>query len=142
MPPPPQVTSGPTAATGQLRTLLSWYTSFLPLWTFPYVPLGIAAIFQSMAWLSGPIFLSNFTLIPRVLILWLFAAGEYGFMSPSMNAAAEVLGYPEPQLVVIYQVMTLIIFALVDIFLFKKEFKSKYFLAFALLAAAVYVTYL
>lgn len=131
--------SSSTAATGQLAALIRWYSRVLPLWTFPVVPLTVAAVFQSLAWLSGPILLDQMTLLPRIVILWLFAAGEYGFMSPSMNAAVEVLGFDEPTLVVIYQVVTLIVYTLVHILVFKKPFRPKYILAFALLAAAVYV---
>lgn len=128
-----------TAATVELRSLIQWYGRVLPSWTFPVLPLTIAAMFQSLAWLSGPILLSGLTLIPRILVLWLFAAGEYGFMSPSMNAAVEVLGMEEPALVVLYQVVTLVVYTLVHILIFKKPFRAKYIASFVLLALAVLV---
>lgn len=131
-----------TAATHQLKYLITAYQKFLPLWTFPFLPLGIAAAFQSIAWMAGPIFFQNFSLIPRILILWLFAAGEYTFMSPTMNAGVEVLGMSEPLLVTIYQVMTLVIFMLMNIFIFKKPFPLKYAISFLLLALAVYIAYM
>jgi uncharacterized protein (DUF486 family) len=74
--------------------------------------------------------------------MWLLAGGEYLFMMPAMNAGIEVLGMREPFLVVIYQVITLIVFMFVDLFVFKKEFKLKYLIAFALLGLAVMVVYL
>lgn len=131
-----------TASTSQLIKLLGIYKKFLPAWTFPFLPLGIAAIFQSFAWMAGPIFFKNLSLLPRVLVLWLFALGEYSFMSPSMNAGVEVLGMSEPLLVVIYQVMTLVIFMIIDVFVFKKEFKPKYIVSFALISLAVYIAYM
>lgn len=131
-----------TAATSQLKTLVQLYQKYLPWWTFPFLPLGIAAAFQSIAWMAGPIFFKHLTLIPRILVLWLFAAGEYTFMSPTMNAGVEVLGMSEPMLVTIYQVMTLIVFMLMDVFLFKKPFPFKYFVSFFLLALAVYIAYM
>jgi hypothetical protein len=76
----------PTASTKELQYLLNKYTRILPIETFPFVPFIIAAIFQSLAWMSGPIFLNKYSLTPRILILLLFAAGEYLFMSPAMNA--------------------------------------------------------
>lgn len=131
-----------TAATPQLAALVKYYSKFFPLWTFPFLPLGIAAIFQSFAWMAGPIFLKNLTLLPRVLVLWLFALGEYSFMSPTMNAGVEVLNMSEPLLVVIYQVMTLFIFMLIDVFIFRKPFKTKYLVSFTLISLAVYIAYM
>jgi len=130
-----------TAATQQLQWLVSAYNSFFPSWTFPYLPLAVAAAFQSFAWLSGPIFLNGLSLIPRIFVLWLFAFGEYTFMSPTMNAGVEVLKMTEPLLVVIYQVMTLVVFMIIDVFVFRKPFPLKYVLSFALLVAAVFVAY-
>ena len=131
-----------TAATQQLTNLMNLYRTYLPGWTFPFMPLGIAAAFQSIAWMAGPIFFKNLSLIPRILVLWLFAAGEYTFMSPTMNAGVEVLKMSEPLLVTVYQVMTLVVFMLMDIFVFKKPFQLKYVVSFALLGLAVYVAYM
>lgn len=132
----------PSAAFNQLKWIIMQYQKFLPMWTFPFLPLGIAAMFQTMAWLSGPIFFKDLTLIPRILVLWCLALGEYLPMSVSMNAGVEVLGMSEPLLVVVYQVMTLIVFMIMDIFVFKKRFKPKYAVAFVLLSLAVYVAYM
>jgi uncharacterized protein (DUF486 family) len=131
-----------TAATKQLAALLAAYLSIFPKWTFPYLPLGVAAIFQSFAWMSGPIFLNSLTLIPRILVLWLLAFGEYTFMSPTMNAGVEVIGWEEPFLVVIYQVMTLVVFMFINIFIFQKPFHVKYLISFILLSLAVFVAYM
>ncbi len=130
-----------SAAYDQLVSLYATYCHFIPAWTFPYLPLAIAALFQSFAWMSGPIFLTSLTLAPRILVLLMFACGEYIFMSPAMNAGVEVLNLSEPQLVVIYQVMTLLVFVMVNVLIFKKPFQPKYVLSFALLVLAVYVTY-
>ena len=130
-----------TAATKQLSQLLAIYFSIFPRWTFPVLPLMIAAVFQSIAWMSGPIFLGHLTLLPRILVLWLFAAGEYTFMSPTMNAGVEIMGMREPFLVTMYQIVTLIVFIFVDIFIFKRPFEKKYYLCFSLLAMATYVAF-
>jgi len=131
-----------SAAYDELKWLITKYKQYLPMWTFPILPLAIAAVFQTLAWFSGPVFFKNLTLLPRILLLWLLAMGEYSFMSPTMNAGVEVLGLSEPFLVVIYQVVTLIVFTLIDIFVFKKPFTMKYVVSFMLLAAAVYVAYM
>ncbi len=131
-----------SAATKELKKLLDIYLGIFPKWTFPIFPLIIAASFQSMAWMSGPIFLKNLSLFPRIMVLWLFAAGEYSFMSPTMNAGVEILGMHEPFLVTIYQIVTLLVFIFIDIFIFKRPFEFKYYICFALLAAAAYVAYM
>ena len=132
----------PSAALPELQALVRWYGARLPMWTFPVLPLAVAALFQSFAWMSGPLFLPGLTLVPRVLVLLLFACGEYAFMSPTMNAGVEVLGWREARLVVLYQVTTLVVFMLVDLLVFRRPFQAKYVAAFALVAAAVYVAYL
>ena len=132
----------PSAALPQLRALVAGYRALLPMWTFPFLPLAVAALFQCLAWVSGPILLHGLTLAPRVLILLLFACGEYAFMSPTMNAGVEVLGMRESLLVVVYHATTLVVFMLMDLLLLKREFQAKYAAAFALVAAAVYIAYM
>jgi hypothetical protein len=128
-----------TASTPQLEKLLNGYFKIFPRFTFPFLPFVIAAFFQSMAWVSGPIFLSKYTLGPRMLILILFAVGEYVFMSPTMNAGVEILGMHEPHLVIEYHITTLIVFILINVYIFKKGFNMKYLSAFIFGAAAVYM---
>jgi uncharacterized protein (DUF486 family) len=131
-----------TASTNELKYLLDSYLKILPMWTFPFIPLFIAAFFQSLAWMSGPNLFQNFTLIPRLLIMLLLAGGEYLFMMPAMNAGIELLNMREAYLVVIYQVITIIVFINVDLFIFKKPFHIKYLISFILLIFAVMVVYL
>lgn len=130
-----------SAATEQFKVMLKLYSSWLPIGTFPYIPLIIAACFQVFAWFGGR-FLGAYTLFPRVLILWLFALGEYLFMSPAMNASVELLGFKEPLLVVVYQVVTLVIFTLLNTLVFKNPFEFKYIVSYFLLVGAVYVAYM
>jgi uncharacterized protein (DUF486 family) len=127
-----------TEATSQLKYLLNLYYKILPKWSFPYIPFIIAAFFQSLAWMAGPIFLNNLELKRRMFVLLMFAAVEYLFMSPTMNAGVEILGLEEPHLVIEYHITTLFVFIIVNIFLFKKGFKSKYALSFIFGGLAVY----
>jgi uncharacterized protein (DUF486 family) len=131
-----------SAAYNELSTLINVYKRFLPLWTFPFIPLVVAACFQTLAWLSGPILFRNLSLFPRILALWGIALFEYLPMSFSMNASVEVLGMREALLVVIYQAVTLVVFLIMDLFVFKKPFKLKYLISFILLTIAVYVAYM
>ncbi len=131
-----------TAATAELEKLVNIYKNFLPIQTFPFIPLIIAAFFQCLAWMSGPNLFYNYSLLPRLGIMWLLAGGEYLFMMPAMNASIEVLNKHEPLLVVIYQVITLIVFIFVNVFVFKKAFELKYLISFILLGLAVFVAYM
>jgi hypothetical protein len=128
-----------TVARHQLQNLLNIYTKILPLKTFPFVPFIIAAFFQSLAWMSGPIFLSNLTLGPRMFVLILFAAGEYLFMSPAMNAGVEIFNMTESYLVITYHIITLLVFIFVNIFLFKKSFEPKFIFSFIFAGLAIYI---
>ncbi len=136
------VTQTSTASTAELRSLINIYTKFLPIQTFPFIPLTIAAFFQCLAWMSGPNLFYNYSLLPRLGIMWLLAGGEYLFMMPAMNASIEVLKNHEPLLVVIYQVITLIVFIFVNVFIFKKGFQLKYLISFIFLGLAVFVAYM
>jgi uncharacterized protein (DUF486 family) len=127
-----------TDATPELKYIFDNYFKIFPKSSFPYIPFIIAAIFQSFAWASGPIFLNKLTLLPRMIILILFADGEYMFMSPTMNAGVELYSMNEAELVTEYHVTTLIVFILVDIYVFKKRFEKKYLSAFIFAGLAVY----
>jgi uncharacterized protein (DUF486 family) len=131
-----------TKATEELKHLINLYTKILPIWTFPFIPLIIAAFFQSLAWMSGPNLFQHLSLLPRLLMMLLFACGEYLFMMPAMNAGIEIFGMREALLVVIYQITTLVVFMIVDLFIFKKPFKIKYAVSFFLLALAIYIIYM
>jgi len=130
-----------SAAYEQYKTGLTHYFKVMPSWSFPILPLVIAAAFQVFAWFGGT-FLSNLTAIPRVFTLWGLALGEYSFMSPAMNAAKEVLGMSESLLVVIYQVITLVVFTIINTVVFGNPFEIKYLVSYILLSAAVYVAYM
>jgi uncharacterized protein (DUF486 family) len=127
-----------SSATPQLRKLLNIYNKILPSSTFPYIPFIIAACFQSMAWVAGPIYFNSFTLVSRTLILMSFAFGEYLFMSPAMNAGVEIMNMKEPQLVITYHTTTLFVFIFINIFIFKKTFEMKYVLATIFSVLGVY----
>jgi uncharacterized protein (DUF486 family) len=120
----------------QLRRLVAFYHRFLPRWAFPVAPFIIAALFQVFAWFGGR-YLVGLTLVPRVLVLWMFALGEYSFMSPAMNASQEILGMQENVLIVMYNAATLAVFAIVSTFVFKNNFTWRHVVALALLCIAV-----
>ncbi len=127
-----------SASTPQLKKILDLYNKVLPSYTFPFIPFVIAAVFQSLAWVSGPIFFKNYTLLPRMLLLLLFAAGEYLFMSPAMNAGVEIYNMKESHLVIEYHITTLVVFIFINILVFKKSIEIKYIFSFIFCALAIY----
>ena len=140
--PPPIPSQIPrSAAYSQYVSMINGYKKLLPLYTFPWIPFIIAAAFQVFAWFGGK-FLGNLTLFPRIIVLWFLALGEYSFMSPTMNASVEVLGISESMLIVMYQVITLIVFIFINVTVFKLPFHLKYVASFILLALAVYIAHM
>ena len=127
-----------TKATPELTILLDKYYKIFPSFTFPYIPFAIAALFQSLAWTSGSRFLYKYSLVPRILLLFILSAGEYLFMSPAINAGVEVKNMDERNLVVKYQVVTLIVFMMVSIFIYEQKFELEYGFAFLFAGLAVY----
>jgi uncharacterized protein (DUF486 family) len=130
-----------SAAKPQLEYIVKTYAKVLPISTFPIVPFLVAAIFQVFAWFGGR-FLTNLTLFPRILVLWLFAAFEYMIQSPAMNAAQEVLGMQENVLIVLYNVATLVVFVIISVTFFKNKYSIKHVIALLLLLASIALVYL
>lgn len=129
-----------SAARPQLEALVHFYRAWLPSWAFPAVPFVVAALFQVFAWFGGR-YLGGLALVPRVLVLWLFALGEYSFMSPAMNASQEVLGMQENVLIIAYNIATLVVFAVVALVIFRNRFTWRHVLALVLVAAATLLVY-
>lgn len=125
-----------SAAFEELTWLVDAYSKFLPIQTFPYVNLTIAAVFQVLAWFGGTLF-PGFSMVPRVLFLWLFALVEYIFMSPTMSACIELLGYSQGFLVVLNHSLALAMFVVMNALIFKSKLTWRHYAAFALLTAAV-----
>jgi uncharacterized protein (DUF486 family) len=73
-----------------------------------------------------------------MIILILFAVGEYTFMSPTMNAGVELYNMKESELVTEYHVTTLIVFMFINIFIFRRKFEMKFLFAFIFAGLAVF----
>lgn len=125
-----------SAAKEDLALLLKVYTQVLPRWTFPYVPFAFGAVAQILAWMSGR-YMVGIRLLPRVFYLWLIAFFEYSLVSPAMNASQEILGMSETVLIVLYQMITLLVFLVINKVLFKNRLAWNHYIAFALALGAV-----
>lgn len=60
-------------------------------------------------------------------------------MSPAMNAAVEVLGLKENSLIIMYNVATLFVFAIISLTVFQNKYTWRHIVAFILLIIAVYL---
>ena len=127
-----------TAAYDQLKWIVEHYGKILPISTFPYVNLAIAAVFQVLAWFGGKLF-PGLSLVPRVLALWGFALIEYIFMSPTMSACIELLGYTESFLVILNHSLALIMFVILNSFIFKSSFTIRHLMAMILIFIAIWL---
>lgn len=125
-----------SAAYKELRFVVDVYKRFLPIKTFPFVMLSVAAIFQVLAWFGGTLF-PTLSMVPRVLALWGLALIEYSVMSPTMSASIELLGYSESFLVVLNHVLPFLVFMIMNRFIFKSPFTWRHTVAICLVVTAV-----
>lgn len=122
----------------ELKWIVEHYKKILPIGTFPYTLLSIAAVFQVLAWFGGTLF-PGLSMVPRVLALWGFAFIEYSIMSPTMSASIELLGYSQSFLAVLNHALAIIMFILLNAIVFKSTFTWRHMLAFALVMIAVWL---
>ncbi len=111
----------------------------------------ISNIFMTFAWYGHlklqelKIITSNTPLYVVILISWLIALAEYSFMVPANRIGFHENGGPFSlmQLKVIQEAITLVIFTIFTVVLFKGEpLQWNHFAAFACLIAAVYFVFM
>lgn len=127
-----------SAAYTELVAIIETYAQMLPVHTFPYVMLSIAAVFQVLAWFGGTL-LPNMRLAPRVFALWLLALIEYCFMSPTMSASVELLQYEESYLVILNHVLGFVVFIAMNALIFKSTMTWRHIFAMCLVLAGLYI---
>ncbi len=102
-------------------------------------PLGlllISNIFMTFAWYGHLKTLNDKPIWIVILISWLIAFFEYCFMVPANRLGSEV--YSLPQLKILQEVITMVVFSLFTIFYMKQELKWDYLWAGCCLLGAVY----
>lgn len=106
----------------------------------------VSNVFMTMAW-YGNLKLSQLHVIdkwPLILVIvasWGVALFEYSFMIPANRLGSELTGGPFSlmQLKVIQECITLIVFTLITVFVFKTEtFRFNQLIGFGFLVLAVY----
>jgi uncharacterized protein (DUF486 family) len=98
----------------------------------------ISNIFMTIAW-YGHLKFKNEALWKVIIISWLIAFVEYCFQVPANRMGSYQ--FTTPQLKVIQEVITLVVFSFFSILYLKEEFRWNYVIAFALMVAAVFFVF-
>ena len=128
-----------TKASTELLQITKIYNKYLPIKTFPWVMLSAASIVQFFAWFGGRYLFPNVHLGQRIFLLWLIAAIEFIILIPGIGASAEILGYSESFLAIIFHAFQLVIFYILNKITLKAEFTKKHYIAFILMILSVLI---
>ncbi len=98
----------------------------------------ISNIFMTVAW-YGHLKFRHEALWKVILISWLIAFAEYCFQVPANRIGSYQ--FTTPQLKVIQEVITLVVFSVFSILYLKDSFRWNYAVAFALMVGAVFFVF-
>ena len=105
---------------------------------FTVVLLTVSNIFMTIAW-YGHLRYKNALLWKVILISWLIAFVEYCFQVPANRFGHAT--YSAPQLKVMQEVITLVVFAIFSAMYLKEPLKWNHAVGFALILAAVFFVF-
>lgn len=98
----------------------------------------IANVFMTIAW-YGHLRFKNEALWKVIIISWLIALVEYCFQVPANRIGSYQ--FTTPQLKVIQEVITLLVFSVFSVLYLKEEFRWNYVIAFFFLIGAVFFVF-
>ncbi len=98
----------------------------------------IANIFMTFAW-YGHLKFKHEALWKVIIISWLIAFVEYCFQVPANRIGSYQ--FTTPQLKIIQEVITLVVFSFFSVLYLKEPFRWNYAVAFALMVAAVFFVF-
>lgn len=113
-----------------LNNILTSYTKIFPKNSYPWIMLTLAAAAQFFAWFGGPYFFPDATMTKKILTSWGFALIQLIFLVPGINVSVKLLGYSESYLSIIFHVIGIIAFIVLNRYTLKSEFNKKHALAF------------
>jgi uncharacterized protein (DUF486 family) len=128
-----------TNAKSELNKITNYYSKYLPLNTFPWVMLTLAAIAQFFAWFGGRYLFPKASLYKRIFYLWCIAFIEFGILIPAIGASTEILGHSEAYLAILFHAFQLVVFFVLNRFTLKSPFTTKHLLSFLLMGCAICV---
>lgn len=104
----------------------------------PIILLSISNVFMTFAW-YGHLRYKNSALWIVILSSWGIAFFEYCFMVPANRIGHGI--YSAPQLKVMQEVITLVVFAIFSVFFLKEEMKWNYIVGFIFILLAVFFVF-
>lgn len=128
-----------TNAHDELNKFTIFYKEYLPINTFPWVILSLAAIAQFFAWFGGRYLFPKANLYKRVFYLWCIALIEFVILIPGIGASTEILGYSESYLAILFHAFQLVIFFILNKLTLKSEFNKKHMISFILMFLSVMI---
>lgn len=117
----------------QLKYIVNAYGKFLPVSTYPWVMLSIAACAVFFAWFGGNYLFHDSPLIQRMIFSWFIASFEYLFLLPGIGGSIEVLNYSQNSIAIIVHVLQLIAYFILNLFTTEYKFTWKHIIAFLLM---------
>ena len=102
--------------------------------------LTVSNVFMTIAW-YGHLKHTDFPLWKAVLISWLIAFVEYCFMVPANRFGYTIDRFSAPQLKVIQEVITLIVFGVFTTVYLKDKLQWNHLVGFAMILLAVFFVF-
>jgi len=123
----------------QLKYIIDNYGKFLPISTYPWVMLSIAACAVFFAWFGGNYLFHDYPLIQRIIFSWFIASFEYTFLIPGIGGAVEVLGYSQNSISIIIHGLQLIAYFVLNLFTTEYKFTLRHIVAFIMMIIAMFL---
>lgn len=128
-----------TNAHNELYNFTEFYKKYLPINTFPWVILTLAAIAQFFAWFGGRYLFPKVNLYKRIFYLWCIAFIEFVILIPGIGASTEILGHSEAYLAILFHAFQLVVFFVLNKLTLKSEFNKKHMISFILMFLSVMI---
>jgi uncharacterized protein (DUF486 family) len=100
--------------------------------------LTLSNVFMTFAW-YGHLKFRNSPLILAIIVSWLIAFVEYCFQVPANRIGSYQ--FTTPQLKVIQEVITLVVFTIFSLSFLKEQFRWNYLIAFFFIVLAVFFVF-
>lgn len=128
-----------SSSTPQLKSIVNFYSKYLPTSTYPWVMLTLASCCVFFSWFGGQYLFPNATLVPRMFYSWIFTAIEYSFLLPGIGASVEVLGMSQNTLAIILHAIQITVYLVLNKLTTNFEITKKHLIAFPLMVLSVII---
>ena len=105
---------------------------------YAIVFLVISNIFMTFAWYGHLKWFKDWSMPSVILISWGIAFAEYCFQVPGNRMGKEIDGYSLPQLKILQEVITLVVFTIYSIVIAREPFRWNHGVGFGLLFVAAF----